>query len=64
MIAIRTKSAPHWYVHQLRGVVFLTWVSEQDRTRAIDFSHYGTKEQWVPVLSDIAGFELEAFECV
>jgi len=55
---IRTKDG-NWYVCELRGVVFISWVSRSDRDHAAKFPKDGI-DKWVDLLSDMAGQPLEA----
>ena len=47
------------YVHQLRGVVFVTWVSRQEVARAQEFEADKAKE-WVELLARMTGVECQA----
>jgi len=47
------------YVHQLRGVVFVTWVSRQEVSRAQEFEADKAKE-WVELLARMTGVECQA----
>jgi hypothetical protein len=58
-IVIRTKSEPHFYIHELRGVVYLSWVSENDVAKSCIFP-YEKINKWVDIIQDQAGFEVEA----
>jgi len=53
---LRTKNG--FYVHELRGVVYVSWVFEKDREHAAIFP---TKdiEKWRDTIADMTGFELD-----
>lgn len=47
------------YVHQLRGVVFVTWVSRQEVSRAQEFRASEASE-WVKLIMRMTGVECQA----
>jgi len=53
---IRTKEPPHFFIYEIRGCLFVTWLTEDHRGYAVTF----TNEIWIKVLADMTGFELEA----
>ena len=55
---IRTKAEPHWYIHEIRGACYVSWVSQKDRDQALTFPQVSV-ETWVRVLSEMSHFELE-----
>lgn len=54
---LRTKTVPVWYIHELRGACYVSWVSSTDKAEAMVFST--NAEEWCKVLSEITGFDLE-----
>lgn len=55
---LRTKTRPAFYIHELRGVCYISWASEEDKSEALNFP--STKiDKWQETLSVITGFELE-----
>lgn len=55
------KNKDEWYVYEIRGVCFVTWVSELDKANAANFP----KEKisgWLSLVADIAGEDLVAVE--
>jgi len=62
---LRTKTHPRWYIHELKGACYVSWVSEADKAQALSFSN-DSVEKWAKTLSealsDITGFELEIIE--
>lgn len=56
---IRTQYTPRLYVHEVHGVVFLSWVAEKDRRHAQDFDS-ATVDGWLDTLQSLAGCPLEA----
>ncbi len=58
-IVIRTKSKPYFYIHELRGVVYLSWVLEKDVAFAFLFP-FKKINNWIDVMQDQAGCEVEA----
>lgn len=56
---IRTKDG--WYVHEIRGACFISWVSSADKTSAGVFPTNRIVE-FLTFLSDWTGKELEAVE--
>lgn len=55
---IRTKDGK-WYICELRGVVFVSWVNERDRGHAAIFPEKDIDE-WVKILGRMTGEDLEA----
>lgn len=59
---IRTTDG-RWYVHELRGVVYVSWVAERDRQHALRFpaqrAHW-----WVEFFRAATGLEVEAVEAL
>jgi len=58
-IKIRTSEINPFYVYELRGVCFLTWVNEVDISQAMIFPKEEIKK-WVDVLSSFAKSDLIA----
>ncbi|GAG90803.1 unnamed protein product [marine sediment metagenome] len=55
---IRTKTVPAWYIHEIRGVCYVSWVSSIDKGQAAVFpEEYAIK--WAEILSETTGFDLE-----
>lgn len=54
---IRTKDG--WYIHEVRGVCFFTWVSEAEREHAARFP-LAAIDAWVDLMSKATGMQLEA----
>lgn len=54
---IRTKDG-EWYVHKLRGTVYISWVQKKHREHAEIFPADNI-EKWVKLLSDMTGLNLE-----
>lgn len=50
-----------WFVCELRGVCFLTWVKEKDNANAAVFPK-AEIHRWVSILSEMAGEELVAID--
>ena len=46
-----------WYVHELRGVCYVSWVQEKDREKAAAFPAERI-EGWLEVLRDSTGLDL------
>ena len=58
---LRTKSEPKFYVCEMRGVCFLTFVPEQDKAQSANFpTRKNTVEEWKKLMESMCGFELEA----
>lgn len=55
---IRTKTKPAFYVHEIRGVVFISWVLEKDRVEAMVFPSTNV-DRWRDILSEMAEVDLE-----
>jgi len=55
---LRTKDSK-WYICELRGVCFVTWVSDKDKGNAASFPEYDV-QKWISILSEMTGFALEA----
>ena len=53
------------YVHQLRGILFISWVQEKDIEYALIFSDwYNSKpEDWLKILSNMSTEQLELVPC-
>lgn len=47
-----------WYVCEIRGVVFVTWVSEKDKAHAAQFPEDKITE-WVDLLESSTGKKLQ-----
>lgn len=56
---MRIRSKEGWYVAELRGVCYVTWVSLEDRAHAAIFPDEGA-DKWVALLSDMTGKDLAA----
>ncbi len=62
MLLIRTvgiSSNPRWYVAELRGVVYITWVSGKDKRHALQFPEQKIKK-WIELIEGMTGFVLES----
>ena len=46
-----------WYIFQLHGAVFVSWVSAQDKDNACRFSA-DKVDGWEPILEEMGGVEL------
>lgn len=46
-----------WYVHEVRGANYLSWVTAADRPYAAAFPAESV-DKWVPLLEETAGIEL------
>jgi len=57
---IRTKCGG-WYVYELRGVNFVSWVSVEDKGLAGCFPPEKAMD-WVRILEDMTGKKLEAVQ--
>lgn len=57
-MVIRTKAKPRFYVQALRGVCFVTWVSEEDRGEALQIKD-DKADDWKRLIEDWQGIELE-----
>ena len=55
---LRTKTNPSWYIHEIRGACYVSWVSVKDKAEAQTFSADSVKD-WAKVLSKMTGFDLE-----
>jgi hypothetical protein len=47
------------YVHELRGAVFVTWVSERHKEKALQFPA-DKADDWVQLISKMTGVECAA----
>lgn len=47
------------YVHELRGVVFVTWVAKQHKDKALQFPADKAAD-WVKLISDMTGVDCVA----
>jgi len=54
---IRTEDG--WYVHELRGACFVTWVTAADKANAAYFPEKDI-DGWIELLSKMVGIPLEA----
>ena len=52
-----TGVSPSWYVCEIRGAVFLSWVAERDRSHALRFPA-DTAWAWRETLEKMCGFNL------
>lgn len=57
---IRTVDT-NWYIFEVRGVCFVSWVSSKDKANAAVFPKNNIS-RWVSVLEEISGHALEAVE--
>lgn len=55
----RLKTSDGWYLHEIRGAGYLTWVQEQHKERAVIIPANKLAELQ-PLLSQWSGIELEA----
>ena len=55
---IRTKTNPAFYIHEIRGVIYISWVSEKDKTRALPFP-LTDADRWRDILSEMTELNLE-----
>ena len=55
---IRTKTEPHLYVHELRGINYISWVIENDRSYSAVFPKHCV-DSFVAVLQRMTGMDLE-----
>lgn len=46
-----------WYVHELRGVVYVSWISYRNRSHALTFPEDKILE-WQKIVEDISGMGL------
>ena len=51
-----------WYVHEVRGAVYLSWVSEKDREKAAQFPAKDIGN-WIVILESMSGMRLQAVGC-
>ena len=56
---IKTKDG--WYLHEVRGVCFVSWVSEKDKANATVFPK-DKIDGWLILMSDLSGKDLIAVE--
>jgi len=54
---IRTKDG--WYIHELRGVSYVSWVIEADKENALLFP-LDKIDEWIELMRRWTGKELEA----
>lgn len=53
---LRTKTKPYWYVCEFHGVLFVTWVSEKEKERALEFAMAKKKaEVWEEYIKESTG---------
>ena len=52
------RTVDGWYVHELRGVCFITWVSVEDKAHAGIFPEENI-DDWVSVVSKMSGKFIE-----
>jgi Lar family restriction alleviation protein len=57
-VFIRTKDG-EWYVCELRGAVFVTWVTRSNRDKALPFPRKDSK-RWIDLVSGMSGMDVEA----
>lgn len=48
-----------WYLCEVRGVVFLTWVNEADKAQAAVFPEHAVQE-WLAIAQKMSGLQLQA----
>lgn len=53
---LRTKDG--WYIHEIRGAVFVTWISKQDKSHALIFPFKDIRN-WKCLMEDSTGKKLE-----
>jgi hypothetical protein len=51
-----TNADGSMFVHEVRGVVFVTWVSRKDKEEAMRFPT-GNAADWAKLISDMTGVE-------
>ena len=56
MVCYITNKDGTMYVHELRGVVFITWVSSADKKKALAFPH-DTALEWCKIVEKMTGVE-------
>jgi len=62
-IRLRTRQEPRFYVHELRGVCYVSFVSERDKAYAACFPTDKTPaDAWRKVVESVSGCALEAVE--
>ena len=54
-----TSADGSMYVHELRGVVFITWVAKQHKEKALQFPADKAAD-WVKLISEMTGVECVA----
>lgn len=54
-----TNADGSMFVHELRGVVFVTWVAKRDKGKALQFPADKAAD-WVKLISSMCGFECVA----
>ena len=57
MWLIRTETEPVFYIHEIRGAVYVSWVSAKNKNEALLFPSI-TISSWRDVLSEMTGFDL------
>ena len=51
-----------WYVHEIRGVCFVSFVPMKDKGHALVFPKENIRE-WVHIMSELTGRPLQAIPC-
>lgn len=59
MFVYLTNQDGSMYVHELRGVVFVSWVSKAHRKKACQFPA-DKADQWVRIISEMTGVDCVA----
>ncbi len=54
-----TNADGSMFIHELRGVVFVTWVAKEHKEKACPFPA-NKADQWVKLLSEMTGVECKA----
>jgi len=54
---IRTKDG-NWYIFELRGVCFVSWVNKKDKDKALVFPEKEV-QKWISIITERTDFELE-----
>jgi hypothetical protein len=57
---LRTIDAK-WYIHELRGACYVSWVSAKDKANSAIFPK-GEISKWKELLSEMTGLDIEAVE--
>ncbi len=55
---IRTKTVLPWYIHKIKGICYVSWVSSADKGHAACFPE-DSAEAWAEILSEMTGLKLE-----